>query len=49
MIWVSGCSLTSAVGNAGGLGLIGMAGSMYPDILQEHIQNVKKQLQSLLG
>jgi enoyl-[acyl-carrier protein] reductase II len=40
MIWVSGYKL-SAVSNAGGLGLIG-AGSMYPEVLREHIQNVKK-------
>ena len=37
MIWVSGWKLASAVSNAGGLGLIG-AGSMYPDVLREHIQ-----------
>lgn len=41
MIWVSGWKLGSAVSNAGGLGLIG-AGSMYPDILREHIQKCKK-------
>ena len=40
MIWVSGWKLASAVSNAGGLGLIG-AGSMYPDILQEHITKCK--------
>ncbi len=37
MIWNSGYKLASAVSNAGGLGLIG-AGSMYPDILRDHIQ-----------
>ena len=37
MIWASGWKLASAVSNAGGLGLIG-AGSMYPDVLREHIQ-----------
>jgi enoyl-[acyl-carrier protein] reductase II len=37
MIWNSGYKLASAVSNAGGLGLIG-AGSMYPDVLREHIQ-----------
>src|SRR5688500_5694850 len=37
MIWASGWRLASAVSNAGGLGLIG-SGSMYPDILREHIQ-----------
>ncbi len=36
MIWASGWKLASAVSNAGGLGIIG-AGSMYPDILREHI------------
>ncbi|WP_034229888.1 NAD(P)H-dependent flavin oxidoreductase [Aquimarina pacifica] len=41
MIWASGWRLVSAVSNAGGLGLIG-AGSMYPDILREHIQKCKK-------
>lgn len=40
MIWASGWRLASAVSNAGGLGLIG-AGSMYPDILREHIQKCK--------
>jgi enoyl-[acyl-carrier protein] reductase II len=40
MIWCSGWRLASAVSNAGGLGLIG-AGSMYPDILREHIQKCK--------
>ena len=41
MIWASGWKLASAVSNAGGLGLIG-AGSMYPDVLREHIQKCKK-------
>ncbi len=41
MIWCSGWELASAVSNAGGLGLIG-AGSMYPEILREHIQKCKK-------
>lgn len=41
MVWNSGWKLASAVSNAGGLGLIG-AGSMYPDILREHIQKCKK-------
>jgi enoyl-[acyl-carrier protein] reductase II len=40
MIWVSGWKLASAVSNAGGLGLIG-AGSMYPEVLREHIQKCK--------
>ena len=41
MIWASGWRLASAVSNAGGLGIIG-AGSMYPEILREHIQKCKK-------
>jgi len=41
MIWNSGWRLASAVSNAGGLGLLG-AGSMYPDVLREHIQKCKK-------
>ena len=41
MVWNSGWELASAVSNAGGLGLIG-AGSMYPDVLREHIQKCKK-------
>jgi len=41
MIWASGWRLASAVSNAGGLGLIG-AGSMYPEVLLEHIQKCKK-------
>jgi enoyl-[acyl-carrier protein] reductase II len=40
MIWCSGWRLASAVSNAGGLGLIG-SGSMYPDVLREHIQKCK--------
>jgi enoyl-[acyl-carrier protein] reductase II len=41
MVWTSGWRLASSVSNNGGLGLIG-AGSMYPDILREHIQKCKK-------
>lgn len=41
MIWNSGYKLASAVSNSGGLGLIG-AGSMYPEVLREHIQKCKK-------
>ncbi len=41
MIWASGWRLASAVSNAGGLGLIG-AGSMYPEVLREHIQKCKQ-------
>lgn len=40
MIWCSGWRLASAVSNAGGLGLIG-SGSMYPDVLEEHIIKCK--------
>lgn len=40
MIWASGWKLAAAVSNAGGLGLIG-AGSMYPDVLREHIRQCK--------
>jgi len=40
MIWASGWKLASAVSNAGALGLIG-AGSMYPDVLREHIIKCK--------
>lgn len=40
MIWASGWRLASAVSNAGGLGIIG-AGSMYPEVLREHIQKCK--------
>jgi len=48
MIWVSGYKLASAVSNAGGLGLIG-AGSMYPDVLLEHIQKCKKATSNPFG
>ena len=41
MVWASGWRLASAVSNAGGLGLLG-AGSMYPEILREHIQKCRK-------
>lgn len=40
MIWCSGWELASAVSNAGGLGIIG-SGSMYPDILRDHIRKCK--------
>lgn len=40
MIWCSGWRLASAVSNAGGLGIIG-SGSMYPDVLREHVQKCK--------
>jgi enoyl-[acyl-carrier protein] reductase II len=41
MIWASGWRLASAVSNAGGLGLIG-SGSMYPEVLLEHIRKCKQ-------
>lgn len=41
MVWCSGWRLASAVSSAGGLGIIG-AGSMYPDVLREHLQKIKK-------
>ncbi|MEM7085491.1 MAG: nitronate monooxygenase [Bacteroidota bacterium] len=41
MIWNSGWKLASAVSNAGGLGLLG-AGSMYPEVLREHILKCQK-------
>lgn len=41
MIWNSGHKLVTAVSNSGGLGLLG-AGSMYPEVLREHIQKTKK-------
>src|ERR1700748_2560839 len=40
MVWTSGWRLASAVSNAGGLGIIG-SGSMYPNVLEEHIQKCK--------
>ncbi|MBK7271108.1 MAG: nitronate monooxygenase [Flavobacteriales bacterium] len=40
MIWCSGWRLASAVSNAGGLGVIG-SGSMYPEVLREHIRKCK--------
>src|SRR6195952_3412979 len=40
MIWASGWRLASAVSNAGGLGLLG-SGSMYPEVLREHIIKCK--------
>jgi len=41
MIWCSGWELASSVSNAGGLGIIG-SGSMYPEILREHIIKCQK-------
>jgi len=41
MIWCSGWELAAAVSNSGGLGIIG-SGSMYPDVLEEHVVKCKK-------
>lgn len=41
MVWCSGWKLAAAVSNAGGLGLIG-SGSMYPDVLEDHIRKCKQ-------
>lgn len=41
MVWCSGWKLASAVSNAGGLGIIG-SGSMYPEVLREHIQKCRR-------
>lgn len=48
MIWCSGWELATAVSNAGGLGLIG-SGSMYPDILREHIKKCKQATNNPFG
>ena len=48
MIWTSGWRLASAASNSGCLGIIG-AGSMYPDVLREHIQKCKKATDKLFG
>jgi enoyl-[acyl-carrier protein] reductase II len=48
MVWCSGWRLASAVSNAGGLGLIG-AGSMYPEVLREHITKCKAATQKPFG
>lgn len=48
MVWASGWRLASAVSNAGALGLIG-SGSMYPDVLREHIQKCKAATTNTFG
>ena len=48
MIWASGWRLAAAVANAGGLGLIG-AGSMYPEVLREHIRKCRQATQRSFG
>jgi enoyl-[acyl-carrier protein] reductase II len=48
MVWCSGWKLASAVSNAGGLGLIG-SGSMYPEVLREHIRKCKIATKNIFG
>ena len=48
MVWASGWQLASAVSNAGALGIIG-SGSMYPEVLREHIQKCKAATQKPFG
>lgn len=48
MIWCSGWELASAVSNAGGLGLIG-SGSMYPEVLRDHIRKCKQATDNPFG
>lgn len=48
MIWCSGWELASAVSNAGGLGLIG-SGSMYPEILRDHIKKCRQATEKPFG
>ena len=48
MVWASGWRLASAVSNAGGLGLLG-AGSMYPEVLREHIHKCQQATQEPFG
>ena len=45
MVWCSGWRLASAASNNGALGVLG-AGSMYPDVLREHIQKCKNATQN---
>lgn len=48
MVWCSGWELASAVSNAGGLGLIG-SGSMYPEVLREHIRKCREATSNPFG
>ncbi|HMQ42836.1 MAG TPA: nitronate monooxygenase, partial [Mariniflexile sp.] len=48
MVWNSGWKLASAASNSGILGLLG-AGSMYPEVLREHIQKCKKATENPFG
>src|SRR5688572_26374595 len=48
MVWCSGWRLASAVSNAGGLGLLG-AGSMYPEVLRDHIRKCQQATKKPFG
>jgi len=48
MVWASGWRLASAASNCNGLGLIG-AGSMKPELLDEHIKKCKSATQKPFG
>ena len=48
MVWCGGWRLAAAVSEAGGLGLIG-AGSMHPEVLQEHIVKCKEATRKPFG
>ena len=48
MVWASGWRLAAAVANSGGLGLIG-AGSMYPQVLEEHIEKCQAATERSFG
>lgn len=48
MVWCSGWRLANAVSEAGGLGIIG-SGSMYPEVLKDHIQKIKTSTQKPFG
>ena len=48
MVWCSGWKLASSVSNAGGLGLIG-AGSMYPEVLRQHIKKCREATKKPFG
>lgn len=48
MVWCSGWKLASAVSKNGGLGLIG-SGSMYPEVLEQHIIKTKEETDKPFG
>jgi len=48
MVWCSGWELASAASNSGIFGVIG-SGSMYPDILEDHIKKCQKQTHHPFG